>query len=128
MNAQRIKEQQKKVMAEQARIRVQVRQFLAHLADLGNQNVRDHFDSLRGTLEGTLRQMHGEHDFRVCVESFIETFLNPGNAADLDDWQTVRSLQFIMMAFILNGLYQDPVAAAPDVGEAELTSGSSGEQ
>ena len=87
--------------AERERIRGQVHQFLEYLAGVDNQIVRDHLGSLE-TVAATLRQMMGNQDLQVCIDMFCQRFITPGNDVEIAEWHTVRMLQFIMMAFILD--------------------------
>jgi hypothetical protein len=120
----RVKKKRKFEMeAERERIRGQVRQFLAYLADLDNQVMIDHLSAR--VVSDILRELIGTEALQVCIDTFRQRFITPGNDVDLADWPTVQRLQMIMTTFNLRGLYDDPVTAA---AEGELTSDSDADQ
>ena len=128
-----IKKDRKKAMAEQARIRGQVRNFLRYLSGIDDQILRDHLISTR-FVAAVLLGMYGdehEQDLATCIDRFVRNFVvvdHANNGADLNDWEVVLNLQTIMIQFVIRGLYDDPVSAAPNAADGELTSDSSGEQ
>ena len=109
-------------MAEQERIRGQVRRFLAYLADLDNQVMAGYL-SVR-VVADILREWIGNEALQVCIDTFHQRFITPGNAVNLNDERSVLRLQQIMMEFMLRGLFEDPVSAAPNATEGEQTSDS----
>ena len=72
-----------------------------------------------------LRELIGTEALQVCIVTFRQRFITPGNHVDLADWPTVQRLQTIMTTLNLKGLYDDPVTAA---AERELTSDSDADQ
>jgi hypothetical protein len=97
-------------MAEQERIRGQVREFLAYLSNLEDNVMADHLKSLPIVVT-TLQQLIGDSDLDVCISSFCQRFVTPGHAAvDLTNWNTVRRLQNIMGEFAVAGFYEDPAS------------------
>ncbi|CAB9508288.1 expressed unknown protein [Seminavis robusta] len=113
----RVKKERKGAMeAERERIRGQVRRFLGYLANLDAKVLGDHL-SLDEVVP-TLRRLIGGDQDDQDQDMFRQRFITPGNDVDLADWDTVRRLQIIMTTLSLNGLYDDPVAAA---AEGELT-------
>ena len=118
----RAKKERKFAMeAERERIRGQVRQFLAYLADMDNTVLGDQL--LLDEVAPTLRQLlGGDQDLQ---DRFRRRFITPGNDVDLAEWPTVQRLQIIMTTFVLHGLYDDPVSAG---AEGEVTSDSDTDQ
>ncbi|KAG7363368.1 hypothetical protein IV203_026728 [Nitzschia inconspicua] len=118
----RAKKERKFAMeAERERIRGQVRQFLAYLADMDNAVLGEHL--LLDEVAPNLRQLlGGDQDLQV---SFRRRFITPGNDVDLAEWRTVQRLQIIMTTFVLHGLYDDSISAA---AEGEVTSDSDTDQ
>ena len=72
-----------------------------------------------------LRELFGNQDLQVCIDTFRQRFITPGNQVDLTDWRTVQWLQTMMTTLDWKGLYDDPVTAA---AEGELTSDSDTDQ
>mmetsp|Transcript_1070 Transcript_1070/g.2951 ORF Transcript_1070/g.2951 Transcript_1070/m.2951 type:complete len:154 (-) Transcript_1070:539-1000(-) len=111
----RIKKERKGAMAEQQReqqrIRGQVGRFLAYLAGLDNQVMELHL-SVR-VVADILREWIGNETLQVCIDTFSQRFITPGNDVDLDDEALIR-LQQIMMEFMLRDLFEDPVSASPN--------------
>ena len=109
-------------MAEQIRIRRQVRRFLAYLAGLDNQVMADHLSTR--LVSDHLRDLIGDDALPACIDTFRQRFITPGNDVDLANWDTVLRLQLIMIQFMLLGLFEDPVSAPPNATEGEQTSDS----
>ena len=91
----RVKKERKfAIEAERERIRGQVRQFLTHLAGLDNQVMADHL-SVR-VVSDILRELIGTEALQVCIDTFRQRFITPGNDVDLGPVVSKIALQYLI--------------------------------